>query len=56
MMADFQNGPTSQLFGDFWSAFFQRTTLIDLQNGFINVFFKFQLLTQREEAYQELFL
>ena len=54
-MADFQNSPISQLFGDFSGAFFQRTTLIDLQNGFLNDFFKFQLLTQREAAYQELF-
>ena len=55
MMANFQNGPISQLFGDFSSAFFQRTTLINLQNGFFNVFFEFQFLTQSEAAEEELY-
>jgi len=45
----------SQLFDDFSSAFFQRKTLIDFQNGFLNVFFKFQLLTQSEEPDHQLF-
>ena len=30
MMADFQNGPLSRIFGGFWSVFLHRTTLDDL--------------------------
>ena len=30
MMADFQNGLISRIFGAFWSGFLQRTTLNDL--------------------------
>ena len=30
MMADFQNGLISRIFGVFWSGFLQRTTLNDL--------------------------
>ena len=34
MMADFQNGLISPIFGVFWSGFLHRTTLNDLLNGF----------------------
>ena len=34
MMADFQNGLISQIFGVFWSGFLQRTILNYLSNGF----------------------
>ena len=34
MMADFQNGLTSRIFGVFLSDFLHRTTLNDLLNGF----------------------
>ena len=34
MMADFQNGLISRIFGVFSSGFLHRTTLNDLQNGF----------------------
>ena len=30
MMADFQNGLTSQIFGDFWGGVLHRTTVNDL--------------------------
>ena len=34
MMADFQNGLISRIFGVFWSSFLHRTTLKDMGNGF----------------------
>ena len=34
IMADFQNGLISRIFGVFWSGFLRRTTLNDLWNGF----------------------
>ena len=34
MMADFQNGPISRIFGIFWSSFLHITFLNDLENGF----------------------
>ena len=34
MMADFQNGLISRIFGVFWSAFYNRTILNDLENAF----------------------
>ena len=34
MMADFQNGLISRIFGVFWNGFLRRTTLNDLQHGF----------------------
>ena len=30
MMADFENALISRIFGDFWSGFFQRTSVNDL--------------------------
>ena len=33
IMADFQNGLISRIFGVFWSGFLQRTTVNDLYNG-----------------------
>ena len=41
MMADFQNGLISRIFSVFWSGFFLRTALNDLQNGFWHVFRNF---------------
>ena len=34
MMADFQNGLISRIFGVFWSSFLHRTILNDFYNGF----------------------
>ena len=34
MMADFQNGLISRIFGVFWSPFLHRTTVNDLYDGF----------------------
>ena len=34
MMADFENGLISGIFGIFWSGFLHRTTLNDLYNAF----------------------
>ena len=34
VMADFQNGFISRIFGVFYSGFLHRTTLNDLKNGF----------------------
>ena len=34
MMADFENGLISGIFGVFWSGFLHRTILNDLLNGF----------------------
>ena len=34
IMAGFQNGFISRIFGVFWSGFLHRTTVNDLNNGF----------------------
>ena len=41
MMADFQNGLISRIFGVFSSGFLHYTTLNVLQNGFGHVFLNF---------------
>ena len=44
MMADFQNGLISRIFGVFWSGFLHGRTLNDLSNGFEHVFWNFNFL------------
>ena len=34
LMADFENGLISRIFGVLWSVFLDRTTVKDLKNGF----------------------
>ena len=41
MMADFENAIISRIFGVFWNGFLHRTTVNDLQNGFLHVFWNF---------------
>ena len=41
IIADFENGLISGVFGVFWSGFLHRTTLNDLYNGFCYVFWNF---------------
>ena len=41
MVADFQNGLISLIFGVFLSGFLHRTTLNDFQNTFSHVFWNF---------------
>ena len=41
MMADFQNGLSSQIFSGFGSGFLHMTTLDDLHKGFLHVFGNF---------------
>ena len=44
MMANFQNGLISRIFGVFWSGFLHRTTLNDLGNGISHVLWNFNFL------------
>ena len=41
MMADFQTGLISRIFGVFWSGFLHRTTVNHLYSGFSHVFWNF---------------
>ena len=43
IIADFQNGLISRIFGVFWSGFLHRTTVNDLEKGFCYVFWNFNL-------------
>ena len=49
MMADFQNGLISRIFGVFSKGFLHRTSLNDFQKGFWPFFLQFEFLTQSED-------
>ena len=48
MMADFQNGLTSRIFGDFSSGFFAENNYNKIKASFFACFFEFLFLTQTD--------